>query len=252
MDVNSNLGIQRVDNDPAGGLAQATNSEMGKDEFLKLLTTQLQYQDPLNPLQNHEFVAQLAQFSALEQQVTTNDTLDGVLMAQQGLANAQLAQFVGKEIVAGGNGLSINNGEAQPVGVELTTPAAEVSVTIKDANGQTVRTFQRFAVQDGLQSLEWDGRSSSGAPLEDGRYTVEVSATDGDGNPVTVQTLTRGRVDGVTFENGYPELLVGSARILPAEVVEIRSFDTEVEDEGESPTPPPSGGTPNPGNLVNP
>ncbi len=201
------------------------NDGMGKDEFLKLLTAQLQNQDPMNPLQNHEFVAQLAQFSSLEQQVLTNDSLGQIQMSQMGLANAQLAGFVGKEIVARGDYIHIDSGQAQPVGVELAAPASEVTITIKDETGGTVRVMTRANVGAGVQEIGWDGNDSTGQPLEDGRYTVSVEATDAQGNPVQSSPLTKGVVDGITFENGYPELLVGLARIIPADIVTISNGD---------------------------
>lgn len=214
-------GLGTATSSPTASNPALSNSGMGKDEFLKLLTTQLQNQDPMNPLQNHEFVAQLAQFSTLEQQVLTNDSLGQIQMAQMGLANAQLAGFVGKEVVARGDYLHISDGQAQPVGVELSAPAAEMTITIADENGNTVRVMNRTNVNGGVQEIEWDGNDSTGQPLTDGRYTVSIEAKDADGNAVTASPLTRGVVDGITFENGYPELLVGLARILPADIVTI-------------------------------
>lgn len=204
-----------------GALSEATSSGMGKDEFLKLLTTQLQNQDPLSPLENHEFVAQLAQFSSLEQQVTTNEQLVQIQLSQMGLANAQLSSFVGKTIRARGDSLTVDAGKAQPVGIELATPASKVDVTIFDQAGNAVRTMSFNNVGDGVKSLPWDGKSNTGSTLADGRYTMEVTATDPQGEAVTVAPLTQGVVDEITFENGYPELVVGQGRILPADVISI-------------------------------
>ncbi len=225
---------------PTQSAAALPNNGMGKDEFLKLLTAQLENQDPMNPLQNHEFVAQLAQFSALEQQVLTNDSLGQIQMSQMGLANAQLAGFVGKEVVARGDYIHIDGGQAQPVGVELAAPASEVTITIKDETGGTVRVMTRANVGSGVQEIGWDGNDSTGQPLDDGRYTVSIEATDVQGNPVQASPLTKGIVDGITFENGYPELLVGLARIIPADIVTISDGDGS----SSSPLPPDEEDTP--------
>lgn len=222
-----------------GALSSATQSGMGKDEFLKLLTTQLQNQDPLSPLENHEFVAQLAQFSSLEQQVTTNEQLVQIQLSQMGLANAQLSSFVGKTIKARGDSLTIDSGKAQEIGIEVGAPASKVDVTVFDEAGNAVRTLSFNNVGDGVKSLAWDGKSNTGAALPDGRYTMEVSATNAQGEAITISPLTQGTVDEITFENGYPELVVGNARILPADVVSIINGDGSI-----STTTIPSKGTP--------
>lgn len=252
------LGTAGAQSSASSALSDAASSDMGKDDFLKLLTTQLQNQDPLSPLENHEFVAQLAQFSSLEQQVATNEQLMQIQMSQMGLANAQLADFVGKTVTARGDSLTIDGGEAQPVGIELAGPAAKVDVTIYDESGNAVRTLQYNNVGDGVKSLDWDGRNNTGAVLADGRYRMEVKAFNGNGEPVTVSPLTRGVVDAVTYENGYPELVVGNARLLPADIVSI--LDTK--DDGDVTVTPTTqqpqgsgngGGAPSSGsNLTNP
>lgn len=240
MNINlPSTGLGTAGASPTQSAAALPNNGMGKDEFLKLLTAQLQNQDPMNPLQNHEFVAQLAQFSSLEQQVLTNDSLGQIQMSQMGLANAQLAGFVGKEIIARGDYIHIEGGQAQPIGVELSAPASEVTITVKDETGGTVRVMTRANVGGGVQELGWDGNDGTGKPLPDGRYTIAVEATDAQGNPVQASPLTKGVVDGITFENGYPELLVGLARIIPADIITISNGDGT----SSSPLPPDEGGT---------
>lgn len=238
----SKAGLGTAGVNPTGSssaLSDATSSGMGKEDFLKLLTTQLQNQDPLSPLENHEFVAQLAQFSSLEQQVATNEQLVQIQLSQMGLANAQLSSFVGKTVKAQGNSLTVDAGKAQPVGIELATPAAKVDVTIFDEAGNAVRTLTFNNVNDGVRSLAWDGKSNTGAALADGRYTMEVKATNTQGEAVTVNPLTQGVVDEITFENGYPELVIGSARVLPADVISILNGNGTPSAAGAGSTPLP-------------
>lgn len=211
-------------------LTSAQNG-MGRDEFLKLLTTQIENQDPLDPLKNHEFVAQLAQFSALEQQIITNDSLSQIQMSQMSLSNAQLTGMIGKEIVARGDAVRIAGGDAQSIGVMLPGPATNVEITVSDENGNAVATLSRDRLQGGYQEVEWNGVGADGRPLPDGRYRVSISAVDSAGNPMTVDSMTRGIVEAVTFESGMAELIVGNARIVPGDVLSIHDV--------VSATPPP-------------
>lgn len=223
MDINptqQGLGTGGVQATQSTALTDATG-DMGKDEFLNLLTAQLQNQDPLNPLQNHEFVAQLAQFSALEQQMVTNSRLEQVQMAQLSLANGQLAGFIGKEVVARGDSVNIEGGEAQPIGIELGAAAEKVTVTVTNEAGQVVKIIERNKVQAGTSNIEWSPTDLEGVNLQDGRYRVSIEAETAEGAPIPANTLMKGVVEGITFENGYPELIVGLARILPGDVLSI-------------------------------
>ncbi|MBX7079766.1 MAG: flagellar hook assembly protein FlgD [Nannocystaceae bacterium] len=195
---------------------------LGKDDFLKLLMAQLQFQDPMNPLQDHEFVAQLAQFSSLEQQMQSNQKLGELQLAQLSSGNAQLAGFIGQDIVARGNQLSIEGGEPQPISIDLPAQAASVRVTVRDADGKVVSSFDAGNQPAGNRSIPWTGRDASGQPLPDGEYTVEISAVDPSGRPLDASTLVRGRVTGLSFEKGFAELVVGDRTIAPADIVSVQ------------------------------
>ena len=236
--VRTSLGAQTANQSSGGSLTNATDG-MGKDQFLQLLTAQLQNQDPLDPQKNHEFVAQLAQFSALEQQISVNENLQMMMLSQSSMANGQLSQLIGKEIVAQGDGINIDGGDAQPFNFELANPAAKVEITVYNQAGQAVATHSYTNVKAGFKSLEWPGYGSDGKHLPDGRYRFEVSATDARGNPVSANAMTRGVVSAVTFERGYPELIVGAARVLPGEIIQIVDVPATGA-SGSSPTPTPS------------
>jgi flagellar basal-body rod modification protein FlgD len=208
-------------NTPSSSLVSDSSKALGRDAFLKLLTVQLQQQDPLKPQDNSAFVAQLAQFSALEQQMATNKGVESLLASQESLANSQLSGLIGKEVVSLGNGLAINDGKTQDLTFMLATDAPTVNITIRNANGQAVDTLELHNVQGGSKRYAWDGLDARGKPLPDGRYTFEIKATASNGNAVTATPMTRGIVDAVTFENGRAELAIGAARITPGEVVSI-------------------------------
>src|SRR6188508_3232356 len=137
--VNSGLG--------AGALTQALGAggskPLGQEAFLKLLVAQLQNQDPLNPQENYEFVAQLAQFSSLEQSVGINDRLDQLAQQNQGLQNSQVVQLVGKTATVKGSIVTLK-GQGQTVPISFKTEGAtkESTVVIKDQAGSTIRTLK--------------------------------------------------------------------------------------------------------------
>jgi len=206
---------------------------MGKDQFLQLLVAQLSNQDPLNPMDDKEFVAQLAQFTGVEQQMDTNTALGNLQVSETALANAQITSLIGREVLVNGDGLQLSEGgEVPPVQLSLGGAAADVTVTIRDANGKVVRTIDEKNLGAGAQSLTWDGCGDDGQPLPAGSYTVSVTATDASGAAVSATTEMSGVVTGVSFSNGYAELLLGDQRVKPSDVIQV--IGTESSDPATS------------------
>jgi flagellar basal-body rod modification protein FlgD len=207
---------------------QATTSAntMGKDAFLKLLISQLQHQDPLNPADSTEFTAQLAQFASLEQLSNVNDNLNTLKLYQASINNAQAVSFIGKEILATGN--EIEKTGAQPVKCEfdLSAAAKSVVVSIYDSDGNFVKDVVSTSLPAGRQSLAWDGLDRNGNPVADGMYTFKIQAEGADGKPVAASTLTRGKVTGVTFDGFTPVLMIGERRVLFGSVLQITEPQT--------------------------
>jgi flagellar basal-body rod modification protein FlgD len=199
---------------------------LGKGDFLKLLTVQLQYQDPMDPQGNTEMVAQLAAFSSLEQLENMNrnlaSSLDLDLILTQVLNNTAAAGLIGKSVLANGNAVEIDSaGESTSVNFDLAATAASVTVTIYDESGVLVRTIEEAGIEAGRQSLEWDGKDSGGNDVAAGTYTFKVAASDGDGNPIGVSPLVRGRVDVVKFVNGAAVLVLDGVEVSISEIIEI-------------------------------
>lgn len=205
-------------------LVQAqSNSALGKDQFLKLLMTQLQQQDPLNPMDNQAFVAQLAQFANLELQQAANASLEGIMLAQASNSQTAAVGLVGKDVSYRGDSVHLSAGSPVTVGGRLSGEAGEVTLTVTDASGKTVRTLKLGPRPSGGLSVEWDGRDDSGEPCPPGEYRARLVAADLQGKNVAVEQALKGRVEGVSFENGYPELLVGSARLKLGDVLDVRA-----------------------------
>lgn len=196
---------------------------MGRDDFLKLLMAQIEYQDPMDPVKNHEFVAQLATFSSLEQDVLANQRLEELQMVQMSSANAQLSAFIGQDVRAHGDAIELTTEPPGPLGIDLESAAEHVTVTVKDASGAVVAHIERDRMGAGMQNIEWSAVDESGAPLPPGLYQVSVDATDVDGNPVAASTIVSGTVRALSFENGYPELLIGDRRVQPAQIISVGS-----------------------------
>ncbi len=177
---------------------------MGKEDFLKLLVTQLRYQDPMSPEDPKEFVAQLAQFSTLEQQLNANQNLESLSSLLQSLkdslAMSRGVNLLGKTVKGVGNTLTLSGGQANPATFQLAREAKEVKVTILDGAGKVVRTLELGRQAAGLHQFAWDGKDASGKALPDGTYTYQVTALDSQGQVVEATNYFTGTVQEV-FQN---------------------------------------------------
>lgn len=198
--------------------AEAKESRLGKDEFLKLLMAQLGNQDPLSPMDNQAFVTQLAQFAQVEMAQTASQQLDALLMASASANQLQAASLVGKVAVFRNEGLDwsgppVDGAEVRPVEFsgEVGAGAKSVVATIRDAQGNTVRTIP-LGEQHGTFSASWDGRTDKGEFAPAGSYTVTIVAQDASGDTVPAESFTRARITGVSFESGVAELVLSNDR----------------------------------------
>lgn len=202
------------------GATSATDSKkesaaIDKEAFLKLLVAQLSHQDPLQPTEGTEFVAQLSQFAMVEQAIAQSTKLDVLSAQMAGLANNEATALVGKEVTVRGSGVAFDGVTATGASVSLGAPAASVTVRIQDASGKTVRTLELGARGPGAVAIAWDGKDDAGQPVAKGTYAIKVDAKDADGKPVEASQDVVGRVTKVTFDKGYPELFLDSGVTAP-------------------------------------
>jgi len=200
----------------------AERQGMGKDQFLQLLTAQLAHQDPMNPLEDKEFIAQLAQFSMVEQSVATNKHLEMLGMSVGAVVNAQLPSLIGKEITAAGDLATVVDGQSTTLGFALEEAATDVTLRVMDQSGKEVRTITLGSRPAGQHDYQWDGLDREGKRVPEGIYQIEVSALNGQ-DVVESGTRLTGLVDGLDFSRGYPELMVGDLRLRPADIIEVRN-----------------------------
>ncbi len=213
----STSGAQAADLAGALGSATKANQALGQDAFMKLLVAQISHQDPLKPMDDTAFVSQLAQFSALEQTMGTNKRLDFLASQNQGIANTDVANLVGKSVTVKGSSVALDGtGFSQPVHFTLGDNADKVTVTIHDASGKTVRTLQVGAHQAGLVNAAWDGRDDNGMTQPKGNYTVQIDAKNAAGAPVSASQETTGVLKSVNYSNGYAKLVLDNGVEAPA------------------------------------
>jgi flagellar basal-body rod modification protein FlgD len=189
--------------------ALATQQIAGNfQSFLMLLTTQLQNQNPLSPLDTNQFTQQLVEFAGVQQQLNTNDSLATLVSLQQTAQSTQALGFVGKTAVVSGNTAALTNSSAT---WELNIPSASnVSISIANSSGQTVFTGTYAASAGNNQPFTWNGQGNDGTQWPDGNYTMTATAKDSANNTVAVSTEVQGVVSSVDLTQSPPLLTIGS------------------------------------------
>jgi len=218
--------ISNIDTTGGSDIQSSRTETLGKNDFLTLLVTQLQNQDPLSPMENTEFTAQLAQFSSLEELFNINDNLKNIELYEASMNNSQAVSFIGKEIDANGDMIQISEGTSDHINYNLAGDSTQVNISIYNSNGYLVRNINTEPQSAGEQSVEWDGNDNDGNQLPDGAYTFAVSAFDQSGSDIQVSTYMTGKVTGVTFDNGIVYLMVGDKKVTLSEVIRIKEVNS--------------------------
>ena len=191
----------------SSGLAGSQQLAGNFDEFLQLLTTQLQNQDPLDPLDTNQFTQQLVEFASVEQQVDMNTNMQTLISLQQTSEATSAMQFLGANVTL--NGTSATLSSSSPATWSLNSPSpATGKVTITSSNGQVAFTGTT-SLNAGTQTYTWNGQGNNGVTWPAGQYTLAITATGANGQPVTVTTQIQGTVSGVNLSQNPPQLTVG-------------------------------------------
>jgi flagellar basal-body rod modification protein FlgD len=206
--------------------ASTPKKVLDKDDFLKLLVTKMSHQDPLNPEDDQAFVAELAQFSSLEQLKNMNDNLSQDMkwnaMLSQTINNTSATSLIGRTVDADSSELFVGSSGSADIAYHLTGDASKVTVDIKDSTGKVVNSFTSNSLSAGDHSLHWDGTDSAGKAVTAGVYTISITAKDADGKAVTTTQSLEGTVTGVSYENGSALLNVGGLQIPLSSVRQVR------------------------------
>jgi flagellar basal-body rod modification protein FlgD len=194
--------------------------DMDKQTFLNLLTTQLKYQDPMNPMENTEFVAQLAQFSSLEQLYNINESLNTNSLYTQAMQNSMLPSLIGKSITSAGNSLDLQEGSPAEFAYSIAEDA-DVTVTITNAAGDKIKTLEIGKQSAGMHECEWDGTNVLGKSMAAGEYYVKVVGKNSDGEDKSGTTYVHGTVTSVRFVDGATKVMIGNAQVSPNDIIEV-------------------------------
>ncbi len=222
----ANLGITRSTSNTATNTATgastktgATKTTLDQSDFLTLLTTQLKNQDPFEPMDNTQMVAQMAQFSSVAGISEMNKTLSGVATKLGSTTATDALSYVGKTVLTEGSTAYPRSTGGLDGAVELDDAATAVTVSIADAQGGTLRSIQLGAQNKGTASFEWDGKDGSGNDVGAGPFTITAFATSGD-KTVTSRTLVWAPVESVSLpSSGAPKLkVVGVGDVDPSDV----------------------------------
>ncbi len=223
----SALSGQRL-NDPT----QQNPAQVNKQMFLELLVTQLRSQDPFEPVKNEDFLAQLAQFSSLESLNNIYDEVSTANVLQGSVHNALSTSLIGNYGVTSGNTITVEGDRMSDV-IFAMPEAGTARVTIRNASGDVVRTFEVDADR-GDHLVSWDGRNDSGQRVEDGEYTVSVEITSGSATGQEAEVYRIGRIRAVRFFGGSPVIVLDDREVMLSDLLEV----AESLPEGEAPFDP--------------
>lgn len=171
-----------------------------QNNFLTMLVTQMNNQDPLNPMDNSQLTSQLAQISTVSGMQTMNATLSQLLSQVSASRAMDSAALIGRTVMVPGAAVSVKDGAAGKIGVDLPSTADAVTVNIVDKDGVVVRTLDMQGQTAGVHDIAWDGKNDAGNKVPDGDYSFKVSAT-ANGNSVKPVTLVYGKVQAISGDS---------------------------------------------------
>nr|MBD3331602.1 hypothetical protein [candidate division GN15 bacterium] len=213
-----------------------STNNLGKDEFLQLLITKLTNQDPLEPTNDEQFIADLAQFSSLEQMNNIanaiNEGNEWNYMQSSSMHNLMAANLIGKDVMASYESVYLDTGKSATIRFANNQFAEEIQFKIKDGDGNVVATVREDHVQIGTHSIQWDGNDSRGNRLPNGTYTVEAVAYNGE-SQFTPQLSLKGTVESVVYREGSPFLTIDGVEIRFGDVRSVAPATEQADPEDE-------------------
>jgi flagellar basal-body rod modification protein FlgD len=213
--------VQQVGQNNAGNGSQTSALA---DQFLKLLLTQLEHQDPMNPMDSREFTTQLAQFSMLEQAVQSNQALQALKGYEESANNARTLNLLGREVRVSGNRVQLKEGRDAAIHFNLPQASNATTAVVYDAWGQQVRTIELGPRDAGLQQCVWDGRDQLGNMASPGVYQVAVMGEDVGGEQFSAGLFMEGTVEAVQFTDGQASPVVAGVPVSMEEILEVNGY----------------------------
>ncbi len=202
--------------DQPANLTRIPKKVLEREDFVKLFVTQLQYQDPMRPIENHEMALQLAAFNQVDQLSKLNESFENLLKFVRAMELNNVGNLVGKMVKVEGRVGRVEGGRFLGASFELSEPANKATVIIRDSSGKIVKNLVLHNLTEGEHKVEWDGRDNDGNEVPDGNYQISLLVGDeSSAKPVTPMVV--GRVTSVTFENGKAKLKVNETLTLSYE-----------------------------------
>jgi flagellar basal-body rod modification protein FlgD len=196
------------------------DKDLGKDAFMQLLVAQMSNQNPLEPMENTQFISQLAQFSALEQQQNIAAGIEMLALTQTAATNSQMVSLIGKRVVVPGNQFSLDGQKGADLRFDMTEDIPPSEIIIANDKGEVVRRIDIDRVKIGLNRFEFDGKNDNGDLLEAGNYTYSIKSKDGE-DLDGLKQYSNYLVDAVSYEGQSILLKSGSRTIDLADISEV-------------------------------
>ncbi|MCL7929301.1 flagellar hook assembly protein FlgD [Halomonas llamarensis] len=203
IDGINNTVLDRINGNGGNPKLSQSQSDELRESFLTMLVTQLENQDPMDPMKNEEMTSQLAQINTVSGIEQLNDTLNGITQQMDAGKMLQASGLIGNAVLVPGNSVKVNIDDegashATPFGIELAKPAERVDISVTSKTGEVVYTEKVENVSAGVQSFSWDGLNNNGEPLVAGDYRVSLKAFDAEGEEMSAESLNYALVQGVT------------------------------------------------------
>ena len=205
--------------------SQPNDGVMGENDFLNMLVAQLNYQDPMNPMDSQQFAAQLAQFTSVEQLTSINQNLQYStnlqLLLNQSISNTMNAQLIGIEATAVNDIVMYEDGAASPIMYNLPGVSQYTTLKIYNSDGTVVKSEELGPLSVGDHSYTWDGKNNLGAAVPEGEYTFEITAKSAEGNDLAVEQFIVGIITGIEYQDGNAVFKIGEVPINLSNVTEL-------------------------------
>ena len=202
--------------------AAAASASLSSGDFLNILVTEMQNQDPLDPTSTTDFTTQMTQYANFDQQSTLNTNLSALLTSFNSLLTLNSSNYIGQTVTAKADSATLTSGSIA-FGYSLDSAAASTTLTVSDSSGNAVWTGSGTTTA-GSNSFTWDGKTTDGTQLADGgTYSLTVSAANSSGTAISGYTTISGKVTGIDSSSGTAKLLIGTTALDVSSVIGVTS-----------------------------
>lgn len=192
-----------------------SRTTLDSNDFISLFLTELENQDPLDPMDTSTMADQLCSYSQLDQQIQTNEYLLSLIQYQSSVNNSQALETIGKMVSFEDNSVFVTDDSIDEMNFDLGEDASKVTISIYDEAGEEVASIELEDLNSGSNTYQWDGKDEYGNDVPPGEYSFKVTASDENGDPIEVVTFNSEIIESVEFKDGSPYLISESGRKIP-------------------------------------